>query len=60
MISIDGVVPVVPVPFNEDESIDEASLRRHADVGRLSLVRMTLFTICWRADDHRRTWRRDQ
>jgi 4-hydroxy-tetrahydrodipicolinate synthase len=31
MISIDGVVPVIPIPFHEDESIDEASLRRTVD-----------------------------
>ena len=28
---IDGVVPVIPVPFHEDESIDEASLRKTID-----------------------------
>ena len=27
-VRINGVVPVIPVPFNEDESIDEASLRK--------------------------------
>ena len=27
-VRIDGVVPVVPIPFTDDESIDEASLRR--------------------------------
>jgi len=31
MITIDGVVPVVPIPFCEDESIDEESLRRTVD-----------------------------
>src|SRR5512132_17122 len=28
MIEIDGVVPVIPIPFAEDESINEADLRR--------------------------------
>jgi len=28
VVKIDGVVPVIPIPFNEDESIDEASLRK--------------------------------
>lgn len=28
---INGVVPVIPIPFNDDESIDEASLRRCID-----------------------------
>lgn len=31
MKNIHGVVPVIPVPFNDDESIDEASLRRTVD-----------------------------
>ena len=31
MSSINGVVPIIPIPFNEDESIDEASLRRTVD-----------------------------
>ena len=31
MININGVVPVIPIPFHEDESIDEASLRRTVD-----------------------------
>ena len=30
-IQIDGVVPVIPVPFNEDESVDEGSLRKAID-----------------------------
>ena len=28
MINIDGIVPIVPVPFNEDESINHADLKR--------------------------------
>jgi 2-keto-3-deoxy-L-arabinonate dehydratase len=28
MVSIDGIVPIVPVPFHPDGAIDEASLRR--------------------------------
>jgi dihydrodipicolinate synthase/N-acetylneuraminate lyase len=28
---INGVVPVIPIPFHDDESIDEASLRRCVD-----------------------------
>ena len=28
---INGVVPVIPIPFQDDESIDEASLRRCVD-----------------------------
>ena len=31
MSSINGVVPIIPIPFNEDESIDEAPLRRTVD-----------------------------
>jgi 4-hydroxy-tetrahydrodipicolinate synthase len=31
MKSIHGVVPVIPIPFEGDESIDEASLRRTVD-----------------------------
>ncbi|MEA1952242.1 MAG: dihydrodipicolinate synthase family protein [Planctomycetota bacterium] len=31
MINIDGVVPVLPVPFHKDESIDEKSLARLAE-----------------------------
>jgi len=31
MKSIHGVVPVIPIPFAEDESIDEVSLRRTVD-----------------------------
>lgn len=28
MVKIDGVVPIVPIPFKDDESIDESSLAR--------------------------------
>jgi 4-hydroxy-tetrahydrodipicolinate synthase len=28
MIKLDGIVPVIPTPFHDDESIDEVSLRR--------------------------------
>src|SRR6187401_2466444 len=31
MIRIDGIVPIVPVPFHPDERIDEESLRRVVD-----------------------------
>jgi 4-hydroxy-tetrahydrodipicolinate synthase len=31
MTSIDGVVPVIPIPFGDDESIDATSLRRTVD-----------------------------
>ena len=31
MNSINGVVPVIPIPFGDDESMDEASLRRTID-----------------------------
>ena len=31
MNSIEGVVPVIPIPFNGDESIDERSLRQTVD-----------------------------
>ena len=31
MPSIHGVVPVIPIPFHDDESIDEVSLRRTVD-----------------------------
>ncbi len=31
MTQIDGIVPIIPIPFHEDESIDEVSLRRLVD-----------------------------
>jgi 4-hydroxy-tetrahydrodipicolinate synthase len=31
MVKIDGVVPVIPIPFNPDETIDEPSLRKTVD-----------------------------
>ena len=31
MGKIDGVVPVIPIPFNPDETIDESSLRKTVD-----------------------------
>ncbi len=31
MVKIDGVVPVFPIPFNPDETIDESSLRKTVD-----------------------------
>ena len=33
-IHIDGVIPIVPTPFNEDETIDLGSLRRLIDFAR--------------------------
>ena len=31
MKTISGIIPVLPIPFFEDESLDEASLRNTAD-----------------------------
>ena len=31
MTTINGVVPIIPIPFDDDESIDEVSLRRTVD-----------------------------
>ena len=31
MIQLQGVIPVIPIPFHEDESIDEASLHKVVD-----------------------------
>ena len=31
MVEIDGVVPIIPIPFHKDESIDEESLRSVVD-----------------------------
>lgn len=30
---LDGVVPVIPIPFTDDASIDEAALRNDAQCG---------------------------
>src|SRR5688572_3244353 len=40
---INGVVPVIPIPFHEDDSIDEASLRRCVEfVGNRQMAAMCL------------------
>ncbi len=43
MVSIHGVVPIVPIPFRADEGIDEASFRRTVDfVASLGVAGMCL------------------